>query len=98
LNLLHQNPAKNWTVAAEVGMSRSPFAAKFTRLVGEPILQYLTKWRMNLAADYLMSNELSIGKIANKVGYETIAAFSKNFKKHFGLSPREYRITQKANN
>lgn len=94
LNLLHQNPAKDWTVAeiaAEAGMSRSPFAAKFTKLVGEPPLKYLTKWRMNLAADYLQSSELNTGEIAQKVGYETVAAFSKNFKKQFGKSPREFK-------
>jgi AraC-like DNA-binding protein len=94
LNLLHQNPAKNWTVAglaAEVGMSRSPFATRFSRLVGEPPLKYLTKWRLDLAAIYLRTNELNVGEIAEKVGYDAVAAFSKNFRKAFGLSPSEFR-------
>ena len=99
LNLLHQNPGKNWTVAAiaaKVGMSRSPFAAKFTSLVGEPPLKYLTKWRLNLAAGYLRSNELSVAEISGKVGYETSQAFGKNFKRYFGVSPREFRESIKG--
>lgn len=94
LNLLHQNPSKNWTVAeiaSEVGMSRSPFAAKFSKLVGEPPLKYLTRWRMNLAADYLRDGKMNISKITAQTGYESVAVFSKNFKRTFGKSPRDFR-------
>lgn len=94
LNLLHQNPSENWTlpkIAAAIGMSRSPFAAKFTKLVGEPPLTYLKKWRMNLAAHYLQTESLNISEVAAKVGYKSEAAFSKTFKKHFGKPPRSFK-------
>ena len=94
LNLLHQKPAENWTVAkiaTAVGMSRSPFAAKFSALVGEPPLRYLKRWRMNLALNYLQNAKSSVGEIAVKTGYASEAAFSKAFKRYFGDSPRKFR-------
>ncbi len=94
LNLLHQNPAANWTVAkiaASIGMSRSPFAAKFTRLVGEPPLTYLKKRRMNLALNYLRTEPLNVAEVAARVGYGSEAAFSKTFKQHFGKPPRDFK-------
>jgi AraC-like DNA-binding protein len=100
LNLMHQRPNEPWTIAklaSEVGMSRSPFATKFTKLVGEPPLAYLTKWRMNLAAGYLRDDQMSIGKIAERVGYESQASFTNAFKRNFSLSPREYKERHKPN-
>lgn len=97
LNLLHRKPSESWTVAkiaAAVGMSRSPFAAKFSALVGEPPLAYLKRWRMNLALKYLQTEPLNIGEIASRVGYASEAAFSKSFKQHFGKSPRDYKKTK----
>lgn len=94
LNLMHQHPGRVWTIAklaAEVGMSRSPFATKFTTFVGEPPLSYLTRLRMNLAADYLRSDHLRISEIAERVGYESQASFTNAFKRQFAMSPREYR-------
>jgi len=98
LNLMHQKPGEPWTIArlaAEVGMSRSPFATKFTSLVGEPPLAYLTKWRMNLAAGYLRDDQISIREIAERVGYESQASFTNAFKRNFSLSPREYKEKHK---
>jgi AraC-like DNA-binding protein len=98
LNLMHQSPDKHWTIASlasEVGMSRSPFATKFTSLVGEPPLAYLTKWRMNLAAGYLRDDQISIREIAERVGYESQASFTNAFKRAFSLSPREYKDKHK---
>ena len=98
LNLMHQRPNEPWTIAklaSEVGMSRSPFATRFTSLVGEPPLAYLTKWRMNLAAGYLRDDQISIGEIAELVGYESQASFTNAFKRNFSLSPREYKETHK---
>jgi AraC-like DNA-binding protein len=98
LNLMHQKPGEPWTIsrlAAEVGMSRSPFATKFTSLVGEPPLAYLTKWRMNLATAYLRDNQLSIREIAERVGYESQASFTNAFKRSFAVSPREYKAKNK---
>jgi AraC-like DNA-binding protein len=94
LNLMHQRPDEPWTIAklaAEVGISRSPFATKFTSLVGEPPLAYLTKWRMNLAAGYLRDEQMSIREIAERVGYESQASFTNAFKRNFSMSPRDYK-------
>jgi AraC-like DNA-binding protein len=99
LNLMHRNPSRSWTIAklaAEVGMSRSPFATKFTSLVGEPPLSYLTRLRMNLAAGYLRNERLTIREIAERVGYESQASFSNAFKRQFAISPRGYRDKYKA--
>lgn len=94
LNLIHRNPNHPWTIArlaAAVGMSRSPFATRFTSLVGEPPLSYLTQVRMNLAADYLRNEQLRVSEIAERVGYESQASFSNAFKRNFGVSPRAYK-------
>lgn len=94
LNLMHQRPSEPWTttkLASAVGMSRSPFASKFTSIVGEPPPAYLTKWRMNLAAGYLRDDQLSIREIAELVGYESQASFTNAFKRNFSVSPREYK-------
>jgi AraC-like DNA-binding protein len=94
LNVMHQKPGRPWTIAklaAEVGMSRSPFATKFTAFVGEPPLTYLTQLRMNLAADYLRSGHLLISEIAERVGYESQGSFTNAFKRQFAISPSEYR-------
>jgi AraC-like DNA-binding protein len=94
LALLHRAPERAWsvaTLAAEVGMSRSPLAARFKSLVGEPPLSYLTRWRMDLVARLMESEKLTLREMAERVGYESEAAFSKAFKRHFQRSPREYR-------
>ncbi len=77
-------------------MSRSPFATKFTSLVGEPPLTYLTKWRMNLATGYLKNDQISIREVAERVGYESQASFTNAFKRSFEVSPREYKEKNKA--
>lgn len=97
LNLIHQKPDEPWTIsrlASEVGMSRSPFANKFTSLVGEPPLTYLTKWRMSLAAGYLKNDQLRIRDIAARVGYESQASFTNAFKRNFAVSPTEYKVVE----
>jgi AraC-like DNA-binding protein len=91
---LHRKPARAWTVASlasAVGMSRSPFAARFTALVGDAPLAYLTRWRMHLAAGDVLDGGSTIREIAERVGYEAEASFSKAFKRQFGMSPRAYR-------
>jgi len=97
LGLLHREPQRAWsvqTLANEVAMSRSPFAAKFTALVGEPPLAYLTRWRMQLAAEFLLRERLTVSEVAGRIGYESEAAFSKAFKRHYGQSPLAYRRQQ----
>jgi AraC-like DNA-binding protein len=72
-------------------MSRSAFAARFTTLVGEAPLAYLTRWRMHLAADLLRGKGLTLSEVAGRVGYESEAAFSKAFKRQVGTSPGAFR-------
>ncbi|MGW0197287.1 cupin domain-containing protein [Nonomuraea sp. NPDC003201] len=94
LRLLHEDPAHRWTVAelaAKVGMSRAAFAARFTSLVGEPPLTYLTGWRMALAADLLRDTEATVATVARQVGYEDAFAFSVAFKRARALSPSVWR-------
>jgi AraC family transcriptional regulator, alkane utilization regulator len=94
LSLVHQSPEQNWTVqelAQRVAMSRSAFAARFTRMVGEPPLHYVTRWRMQKAASLLRDGQSTIAQIAEAVGYDSEAAFSKAFKRALGAAPGAYR-------
>lgn len=99
LALVHQAPEQPWTVAglaARVGMSRSAFAAHFTRLVGGPPLQYVTQWRMSKAASLLRNGRASLAEVAKNVGYDSETAFSKAFKRSVGHSPGAYRRALQA--
>jgi AraC-like DNA-binding protein len=94
LRLLEENPAHGWTVsslAGEVGCSRATLARRFTELVGEPPMTYLTERRLSLAADLLSDPDLTIGAIAAQVGYGTPFALSNAFKRMYGRSPRQYQ-------
>jgi AraC-like DNA-binding protein len=94
LALLHGEPGRGWTVddlAREVAMSRSALAERFTALVGEPPMQYLTRWRLALAADALRSGADAIVRVAERSGYESEAAFSRAFKREFGMPPAAWR-------
>lgn len=95
LRLLHDNPAHPWTVAslaARLGVSRAALARRFTRLVGEPPMTYLTNRRLDLAADLLRDPEITLGAVARQVGYSTPFALSAAFKRIRGVSPREHRL------
>jgi AraC-like DNA-binding protein len=92
--LLHDNPARSWTIeelARETGVSRSVFAARFTRLIGCPSMQYLTRWRVQLAARLLADGPDKVATIGREVGYESEAAFSRGFKRLTGVSPAAWR-------
>jgi AraC-like DNA-binding protein len=94
LTALHRSPSRSWTLeglAHEVGLSRSALAERFTHLVGQPPMQYLANWRMQLAANYLLSGSDSVAAIAERVGYESEAAFSRAFKKMVGVAPSQWR-------
>ncbi len=94
LRLIHHHPADPWTVAslaARVGCSRSVFARRFHQLVGQPPMQYLTEWRLSLAADALREPGLGLAELASRVGYATPFALSNAFKRVRGMSPSEHR-------
>lgn len=94
LNLMHARVAAPWTVetlARRVSMSRSGFAARFTELVGEPPLQYLARWRVTRAAEILRDGDEKVEAVARIVGYESLPAFSRAFKRWQGESPAMFR-------
>ncbi len=99
LELMHTRVAAPWTVAnlaREVGLSRSAFAARFGDLVGEPPLQYLTRWRMARAAEFLRESKDAVGAISLRVGYESVPSFIKAFKRWQGVSPGAFRRERSA--
>jgi AraC-like DNA-binding protein len=94
LKLVHEAPDQPWTVAdlaSEVGVSRAAFARRFTDVVGEPPMAFLTSWRISVGADLLRSSDTTIAAVASQVGYSTPYAFSTAFKRLKGVSPSEYR-------
>ncbi len=99
LALIHENPAAAWTVArlaAGVGMSRSAFAAQFAQTVGQSPMAYVHRWRLHKAAASLGDPRASPGmaRVASDAGYDSVAAFSKAFKRTVGVAPGAYRRTR----
>jgi AraC-like DNA-binding protein len=97
--LLHHNPAHPWTVAAlarEYGASRATLARRFSELVGEPPMAFLTSWRITLAADLLREPGASLGSVGRRVGYRSPFALSAAFKRIRGISPQQYRVRAAA--
>jgi AraC-like DNA-binding protein len=94
LALLHGRVAHPWTIADladEVGISRSALVDRFSRYLSEPPMTYLTRWRLQLAAESLKKTSRSVADIATDIGYESEAAFSRAFKREFGQPPGQYR-------
>ena len=94
IQALHDDPARNWSVqslAEHVGMSRTNFTLKFRKSVGRSPMDYLTRWRMMIAAARLKTSDTPISVVANSLGYESEGAFSTAFKRVVGCSPRRYR-------
>lgn len=94
LRSMHRAPGKDWTVASlagEANMSRSAFSARFSGLVGEPVMQYLTHWRMQLAHTYLRESTDALPAVAERFGYQSEAAFCRAFKRTFGVPPGSVR-------
>jgi AraC-like DNA-binding protein len=94
LSAFHRDPSRGWTIemlAKSAGLSRSALSERFTQYVGQPLMQYMTNWRMQLAANHLLSGMDSIAVIANLVGYDSEAAFSRAFKKSVGSPPSQWR-------
>jgi AraC-like DNA-binding protein len=94
LSLIHAAPALNWTIeklAKDVGLSRSVLAQRFAHLVGMPPMQYLAKWRMQIASGLLSDGSANVATVAAEIGYASEAAFSRAFKKIVGKSPSAWR-------
>lgn len=94
LALLHAEPGASWSVERLAGLvkqSRTSLTQRFARLVGQSPMRYLTHWRMQLAGQRLQTSSLRVSQIAEQLGYESEAAFSRAFRRDFGVTPSEYR-------
>jgi AraC-like DNA-binding protein len=94
LGLMHQEPAREWTaddLAGRVGLSPSALRQRFADLLGQPPMQYLTRWRLTLAASVLRSSDRAIARIAEEFGYESESAFNRAFKREFEMPPAAWR-------
>jgi AraC-like DNA-binding protein len=99
MSLMHRKPERDWRVeilAREIGMSRSGFSARFTALVGESVLHYLTGLRMQLAHRELRETADTLAKIAGRVGYQSEPAFNRAFKRVMGMPPGAVRKQRAA--
>jgi len=99
LALLHDAPARDWTIealAAEVALSRSAFYDRFVQFLGQPPMQYLTQWRMQVAAKLLREGRAPVASIALEVGYDSEAAFARAFKRLTGTPPAAWRRERQA--
>jgi AraC-like DNA-binding protein len=97
LALIHREPSRAWTVASladELAMSRSAFAARFTELVDEPVMQYVTRWRMQVAVNSLKEEGATVAELANRLGYRSEAAFARAFKRVIGVPPGAIKRTE----
>ena len=91
---VHRDPARDWSVASlaqDLAMSRSAFAARFTEVVGEPVMSYVARWRMQVAVAALREEGATVGELADRLGYRSEAAFSRAFKRVIGVSPGAVR-------
>jgi AraC-like DNA-binding protein len=94
IEAMHADVKQSWSVASlarEARMSRSAFALKFKKLLGQTPLEYLTQWRMYRASAMIRSNHTSFSEVASAVGYGSESSFSRVFKREMGVAPREYR-------
>ena len=94
LTLIHEQPWQTWTLGelcAQSGVSKSVLSEKFAALIGHSPIEYLTLWRLQIAAHWLLEPNMSVERVAERSGYESAPAFSKAFKRHFGVSPGTFR-------
>ena len=99
LALLHDRPAEPWTLeklSEEAGLSRSSLHERFVHFIGQPPMQYLTRWRMQVASGLLRDTSAKLVEISLGVGYESEAAFSRAFKREVGVSPGAWRRVKRA--
>jgi len=98
LALIHEHPSRSWTIemlADEVALSRSALYERFSQLIGQPPMQYLTQWRMQIAGNLLRQTRAPVLSIALDVGYESEASFTRAFKRLVGTPPGAWRKTRK---
>ncbi len=94
LAALHREPARAWTLhslCTEAGLSRTVLNEKFVRLVGCPPMEYLAAWRMQLAGTWLREAGMTVERVAERCGYDSVSAFSRAFKRHYAATPGRYR-------
>jgi AraC-like DNA-binding protein len=99
LTLIHRDISAPWSaeaLAREVAMSRSAFMDRFSAIVGMPPIRYLTFWRLRAARLELRETRKAVAQLAHAVGYDSVEAFSRAFKREFGLSPAQWREQQEA--
>jgi AraC family transcriptional regulator, alkane utilization regulator len=99
LQSIHRNAARRWTVdelAREAGTSRSVLCERFSAVVGQPPIEYLAGWRMQLAAERLRTTNDCLAAVAADIGYESEAAFNRAFKRIAGLAPGRWREVEAA--
>jgi len=99
LGWLHRSPAEPWTVerlARRVGVSRTVLADRFARLLDQPPMRYLARWRLQLAAQHLRASSAPLKAIAGRAGYESEEAFGRAFKRHFGVPPDVWRRARRS--
>ena len=99
LELMHEQPARDWTIddlGRRIGLSRSALHERFVHLIGVPPMQYLAQWRMQAAARMLLDTRATVATIALEVGYESEAAFARAFKRLVGKPPAAWRRTRSA--
>jgi transcriptional regulator GlxA family with amidase domain len=98
ISLVHRDPARAWTVeslAHEVALSRSAFAARFSELVGESPMAYVTRWRRQVARAWLSETDLTVSQVAMRLGYGSEAAFNRAFKRTVGVPPGAVKAVRK---
>ncbi len=94
LSLIHEQPWQAWTLSElciQSGVSKSVLSEKFSALIGHSPIEYLTLWRLQIAAHWLLEPNMTVERVAERSGYESVPAFSKAFKRHIGVAPGTFR-------
>lgn len=99
LALIHQQPWHPWTLSelcTRAGIAKTPLSEKFAELIGRAPIEYLKAWRLQIAAHWLLEKNMTVEKVAERCGYDSVPAFSKAFKRHFGQPPGAFRRNRES--